>query len=268
MYIRSVAGASSSGFLENDKQMSSSGKKSTTSTSSTKSTKQAQSIQEEAHNPGVDQHGNEPLSRSERRRQQFEQKRIERKQAPAKLERNRKIVRGVGIAIAALLAIGIGYAVYNWANTRDDNREPEGVVAYSYAGGDHSSDPVDYTESPPVGGTHNPVWQTCGFYDGVVASEHAVHSLEHGAVWVTYRPDISDADKQKLESWAKDRSYLLVSEYDDQATPFVFTAWNNQLPLDSLSDQRATQFLNYFIQGPQTPERGAVCTGGNTTTVG
>jgi hypothetical protein len=251
--------------------MASSGKKPSKSSqpaSSTQSANQPQSIQEEAHNPGVDQHGNEPLSRGERRRQQFEQKRVERKQAPAKQQRRQKIIRIAGIALAALVLVGVGYEIFNWLSTRDDNREPAGVVTYNYTGGDHSNDPVDYTESPPVGGTHNPVWQTCAYYDGVVASEHAVHSMEHGAVWITYRPDVSDSDKQKLQNWAKDRTYLLVSEYDDQSSPFVFTAWNNQLPIDSLSDQEATQFMNYFIQGPQTPERGASCSGGNTTTVG
>lgn len=150
----------------------------------------------------------------------------------------------------------------------DENREPEGVVTYNYGFSGHSGDPVEYTESPPVGGTHNPVWQTCEFYDGQIASENAVHSLEHGAVWITYRPDISEIDKETLKDWANDRRYLLVSEYDDQASPFVFTAWNNQLALDSLSDERAIQFMNYFIQGPQTPERGASCSGGNDQTIG
>ena len=81
-------------------------------------------------------------------------------------------------------------------------------------------------------------------------------------------PGISDSDREKLESWAKDRTYLLVSEYDDQSSPFVFTAWNNQLPSIRFRDKEATQFMNYFIQGPQTPERGASCSGGNTTTIG
>ncbi len=78
------------------------------------------------------------------------------------------------------------------------------------------------------------MWQTCQFYDGKIANENAVHSLEHGAVWVTYTADISESDKEKLENWANDRPYLIVSEYDDQESPFVFTAWNNQMPLDSL----------------------------------
>lgn len=244
--------------------MVSSGKKSSKSTQSSK----PKSIQEEAHNPGVTQQGTEPLSRGERRRQQFEQKRVERKQAPAKQQRNQTLLRVGGALLALLLLFGVGYGIYHWLTTRDENRLPAGVVTYNYTGGDHSSDPVDYTESPPVGGTHNPVWQTCDYYAGVIPNENAVHALEHGAVWVTYRPDVSDADKEKLQSWANDRPYLLVSEYDDQSSPFVFTAWNNQLPLDSLSDKEATQFMNYFIQGPQTPERGASCSGGNTTTIG
>ena len=210
----------------------------------------------------------EALGRSERRRQQFEQKRLERKQAPAKQQRDRKLLRIGGSILAVLVLAGIGYGVFNWITTRDDNRIPAGVITYAYAGGDHSNDAVAYTESPPVGGTHNPVWQTCDFYDGQIPNENAIHSLEHGAVWITYRADISDSDKEKLKRWVNDRSYLLVSEFDDQESPFVFTAWNNELPLDSLSDQKATQFMNYFIQGPQTPERGASCSGGNTMTLG
>lgn len=210
----------------------------------------------------------EPLSRSERRRQQFEQKRVERKQAPAKQQREQKLFRIGGTLLMVLVLVGVGYVVFDWITTRDDNRKPDGVTTFDYAGGDHSNDTVAYTESPPVGGTHNPVWQTCDFYDGEIPNENAVHSLEHGAVWITYRPDTSDSDKETLKSWANDRPYLLVSEYDDQESPFVFTAWNNELPLDSLGDKKATQFMNYFIQGPQTPERGASCSGGNTSTLG
>jgi hypothetical protein len=245
--------------------MASSGKKSSKSASSkstsSNSPAKPESIQEEAHHPGANQQHEIPLSRGERRRQQFEQKRVDRKSAPAKQQRDQKLLKFGGIALAALLLLGVGYGVYNWISTRDENRQPEGVIAYNYTGGDHTNDSVDYTESPPVGGTHNPAWQTCQFYDGKIANENAVHSLEHGAVWITYRADISDADKEKLENWAGDRSYLMVSEYDDQESPFVFSAWNNQLPLDSLDDKRAVQFMNHYMQGPQTPERGASCTG-------
>ncbi len=66
---------------------------------------------------------------------------------------------------------------------------PEGVETFTVIGG-HSPDPIVYPQIPPVGGIHNPTWQTCTFYDRPVSSEAAVHSLEHGAIWVTYRPDL------------------------------------------------------------------------------
>lgn len=249
--------------------MASSGNTSSKSTQPSKpQPSKPQSIQEEAHHPGVTQQGTEPASRGERRRQQFEQKRVERKQAPARQQRDQLLLRIGGIVLALLVLFGAGYGIYSWLTTRDDNREPAGVVSYNYTGGQHSPDKETYTESPPVGGVHNPVWQTCNYYAGVIPNENAVHSLEHGAVWITYRPDISESDRKKLEGWAKERPYLLVSEYDKQDSPFVFTAWNNQLPVDSLSSKAATQFMNYFIQGAQTPERGASCSGGNTSTIG
>lgn len=244
--------------------MASSGKKSSKSSSAKSESINPESIQAEAHHPGADQHHEIPLTRGERRRAEFEQKRIARKAAPAKQQRNQKLLKWAGIALAALVVVGIGYAAFHWISTRDENRKPTDVIAFNYTGGEHSEDAVTYSESPPVGGTHNPAWQTCQFYDGKIANENAVHSLEHGAVWITYAADISESDKQKLENWTKDRSYLMVSQYDDQESPFVFTAWNNQLSLDTLDDKRAIQFMNYFIQGAQTPERGASCTGIDT----
>ena len=115
--------------------------------------------------------------------------------------------RAGGVAASWVL----GTACITGFTTRDENRMPEGVVAYNYTGGEHTNDAVAYTESPPVGGTHNPAWQTCDFYDGKMANENVVHSLEHGAVWVTYRPDISEADKERLEILGE-RSLLSVGE--------------------------------------------------------
>ena len=102
-----------------------------------KPAKNTKSIQEEAHNPGVNQQGNEPLSRGERRRQQFEQKRIDRKQAPAKQQRDQKFLRYAGVALAVVVLVGVGYFIFNSLTTRDDNREPDGVVTFDHAGGNH-----------------------------------------------------------------------------------------------------------------------------------
>ena len=69
-----------------------------------------------------------------------------------------------------------------------------GVKTYDYpAGQQHVTTAVDYTESPPVGGPHAPPpdWADCTgtVYTVDIRHENAVHSLEHGAVWITYNPD-------------------------------------------------------------------------------
>ncbi|HEX3087823.1 MAG TPA: DUF3105 domain-containing protein, partial [Ilumatobacteraceae bacterium] len=137
--------------------------------------------------------------------------------------------------------------------------EPEGTVTYTGLTRNHVDTPVDYPQTPPVGGNHNPVWQNCQYYDTSVPNERAVHSLEHGAVWITYGPDTSQADKDVLKAIADQGDHILISEYDGLPAPIVATAWGKQLLLQSVSDPRLQQFVDVFQSGPQTPEPGVTC---------
>jgi hypothetical protein len=122
--------------------------------------------------------------------------------------------------------------------------------------------PITYAQSPPAGGQHSPQWQNCGVYNAPVPNETAVHSLAHGAVWITYRSDVSIRDIAALERLARNRSYVLISPYLEQAQPIVATAWGAQLALDDPEDYRLKLFVSRYRQGPQTPEPGQPCTGG------
>lgn len=138
----------------------------------------------------------------------------------------------------------------------------EGVVETEVPSAVHVTTDVTYEQTPPVGGDHNPTWQNCGFYTESVVDEHAVHSLEHGAVWLTYSPDLSEDEVQRLEKLAEQHSYLLVSPRDDLTAPLTLSAWGLQLELDSVDDERLEVFLVKYLQGPQTLEPGAPCSGG------
>ena len=50
---------------------------------------------------------------------------------------------------------------------------------------------VAYNRYPPVGGPHDGTWANCNgiVYATAVRTENMVHTLEHGAVWITYNPD-------------------------------------------------------------------------------
>ena len=55
---------------------------------------------------------------------------------------------------------------------------------------------------------------------------------------------------------------MLISPIVALEGKITLSAWNNQLSVDSVKDERISKFINYFANGPQTPEPGAACSGG------
>ena len=129
----------------------------------------------------------------------------------------------------------------------------EGVQTFGGIDAGHSDAPVSYPHVPPVGGIHHPLWQPCGFYAEPVPNERGVHSLEHGAIWVTFRPDLPQAQIDALATLARSRNLVLVSRWDNGLpAPVVATAWGRQLQLPSASDPRLLEFIRvYANQGPE-----------------
>lgn len=142
----------------------------------------------------------------------------------------------------------------------------DGVVAYPGLTQAHVDTAVTYDVIPPVGGPHNPVWQTCGVYNRPLINEHAVHSLEHGAIWITYQPDLPEDEVILLQSITVQTDHRLLSPYPGIDSPIILSAWGYQLKIDSADDPRLMEFINEYEQGPTTPERGATCARGFTGT--
>lgn len=167
------------------------------------------------------------------------------------------------VAAAVALIVGI-VGVTVW---RDVSNRPSlsAVRSYSYSGAKHTTQKVAYRENPPVGGEHNPVWLNCGVYDKPVPKENAVHSLEHGAVWITYRPDLPKADVDKLKA-ATPSTYAILSPMEGLPAPVVVSGWDKQLQLTGADDPRLALFVKTYRQSPGVPEPGALCTGGTDGT--
>ena len=139
----------------------------------------------------------------------------------------------------------------------------EGLQTYVVTSAEHTNDPVAYPQSPPVGGPHFPVWQTCGAYSVPLPNERAVHSEEHGAVWLTYQPDLPQKQVTRLQKLADGSDDILVSPYPGQDAPIIASAWGAQLKLDSPGDKRLDQFIAFYAgHGPEQ----ASCRGGTTET--
>lgn len=136
-----------------------------------------------------------------------------------------------------------------------------GVVVERASGRGHTLNPVNYSGTlPPSGGNHSPYPLTCGFYDTQQPNEMAVHSLEHGAVWIAYGPSTSTADIQALKAYTA-LDHVLVTPYAGMAVPITVVAWEHRLELQAVADPRLKQFVDEYRNGPQAPERGGSCKG-------
>jgi len=171
--------------------------------------------------------------------------------------------RVVAAALVATLA-GCSGGETGGTNPVPSDTGLEAVVEYGSEGLErtHVDGDVDYEQTPPVGGPHAPVWQDCGFYDAPVPDERAVHSLEHGAVWITYDPDLASDQLAVIEELAGAESYVLASPREGLPSPVVASAWGVQLTLPTASDPRLQAFVDDYAESPQAPEPGAPCSGG------
>ncbi|MDT0277715.1 DUF3105 domain-containing protein [Blastococcus sp. DSM 46792] len=171
------------------------------------------------------------------------------------------------LAVVVFAAAVIGYAVVqvNEANANKVEAVDEiaGVETYEYEGGNHVVTSVDYSESPPVGGEHDGVWADCTgtVYEVDIRHENAVHSLEHGGVWVTYNPDeVSDAEIETLAELVEGVNGRMMSPYVGLDSPISIQSWGKQLKVDTADDERLEQFADLLtFKAGEFPEPGATC---------
>ena len=180
-------------------------------------------------------------------------------------ERRRNIITAVIVAVIA--AAGIGGIAWYMASRNS------GVQSFSGLSRAHVQGKVRYPQTPPAGGPHSAVPLNCGIYRSPVPNENAVHSLEHGAVWITYRPGLPASSVTRLQETVRGepqakRAYTILSPYPGLPAPVVASAWGKQLRLDDPADARLQQFITTYAQGPQAPEQGAACSGGVGTPTG
>ncbi len=139
---------------------------------------------------------------------------------------------------------------------------PTGVEYFDVADASHTEDPVEYLQDPPVGGPHHPQWLNCGFYSEPVPNEHAVHSLEHGVVWITYDVGFATGvELAALRDFATEDK-VLVSPYPGLFEfPVVASVWGAQMRFASALDPELRQFID-ALKDVTAPEPGAPCEGG------
>lgn len=144
-----------------------------------------------------------------------------------------------------------------------------GVLAWSDLEDTEVAGPVTYSVTPPVGGPHAAVGMNSGVYTDPVPAERAVLDLEHGAVWITYRPGLPSADLAVLRALVGRQTlvdeasvtgiagqqgrYVVLSPWADDTLParVVVSSWGHQLRVDTVPDPRLQRFLDTFRDSRQ-----------------
>jgi hypothetical protein len=190
--------------------------------------------------------------------------------------RNRILMATAGVVVVAGLVAGGVVLVRSQSDKKDTTSDSKSASGHFVTGADgvktwkgtlgrnHVTKTVAYPMEPPVGGDHNQVWMNCNgdVYTKAVNNMNAVHSLEHGAVWVTYNGKASEADVKALAAKVEKTPYTLMSPVEDQKDPIMLSAWGKQRSVTGAKDKNVDAFLSEFVQGKQTPEPGAACTNG------
>ncbi|MCZ3385730.1 MAG: DUF3105 domain-containing protein, partial [Actinomycetia bacterium] len=101
-------------------------------------------------------------SNAQRRREEREKKVAQMRKDDTNRSRRSNTLLTVVLVVAVVVAIGgVWWAVE--AGTEDPTPGAlDNVQTFEYEPSKHTEEPVEYAESPPVGGEHNRLWLKCG----------------------------------------------------------------------------------------------------------
>ncbi len=124
--------------------------------------------------------------------------------------------------------------------------------------------PVTYPENPPLGGPHYSVWAAFTTYDAPVPWGFLVHSMEHGAVILTYNcpdgcPDVLSAFENiqatKTDPVCTDmptQNRIVVVPDPDLPVPVAAVAWENAYLATCLDVPSLQAFVDtHYGNGPE-----------------
>ncbi|MBI3046659.1 MAG: DUF3105 domain-containing protein [Candidatus Harrisonbacteria bacterium] len=188
------------------------------------------------------------LTKEERR----EQKRKLREAEDQRLRLKKLVKKTVYILVAILVVFGI----VRWIT----NQFPKGQdysVTFPVLGRDHIYDGSarpDYNSNPPTSGPHYATPATVRFYSQELSDEQLVHNLEHGHIWVSYKPDLASEIIKVLRGFAGRNTIVTPRSAND--FDIALAAWGRldkfNLVGNVADKQRIRDFvLRYQNSGPE-----------------
>ena len=113
----------------------------------------------------------------------------------------------------------------------------------------------EYNSNPPTSGWHYGQPAEWGVYTKELPDEQLIHNLEHGGIWIAYKPDLSEEIKKKLEEFYKKYGRkIIVTPRAKNDSDIALAAWNHldTFGVAEYSDERVEKFIKAFRnKGPE-----------------
>lgn len=167
---------------------------------------------------------------------------------------------GVGIAIAAGIFFVLSLvSPQQGGESETENLGPDYSRAMPYEGAQHFPEGTILTHqsNPPTSGPHWPDPLRDGIYDKEKPDEAIVHSLEHGRVWISYRPDVNEETIAALKNLAEKQVRVVMTPRAANQNDIALAAWTRLDAFDLAEDgtfdaQRILDFIaRYRDKGPE-----------------
>ena len=158
------------------------------------------------------------------------------------------------IAILGLLGYGVYAFIKKSIPQGEDMSQKISIMenAQQHIAVGESHEP--YNSNPPTSGPHYEKTARSGFRTDVIADEHIVHNLEHGDIWVSFHPRVSDEIKNELKKFGAAKVVVISREANE--TDIALAAWGRldtfNLIDEPNTEQRIRDFINRHInKGPE-----------------
>lgn len=178
----------------------------------------------------------------------------------AEVRKNRRIMGSKKVfywVLGILVVFGGGW----WLVGTSGPQGQDFSAAVEVLGREHIADGSvypSYNSNPPTSGPHYANPAIVRFYDQELADEQVVHNLEHGHIWIAYKPDLPAESIEILRKLAGGN--VIVTPRARNDTDIALVAWGRLDAFDVqdgvLDVERIEDFiLRYRNRGPENLTR-------------
>ena len=119
------------------------------------------------------------------------------------------------------------------------------VQEFTSQGTEHISTPglFSYNSNPPTSGPHYSKAPAWGFYPEPIDDESALHAVEHGGVWVSYK-DLNQNEIDQLKEFVDANSQsVIVTPRAENNSRVAAVAWTKLVEFESVDVDALQKFL-------------------------